>query len=521
MDFTAWLKAMGKDPASITDTERAALKTQFDTERADKAKADTERAAAEKLATEKNTSDAVSVAASKAAKLALDTERSRVAAIEDLASGEESLADTCRQAIREGWTTERATGEFLKKIRESRGNPVGAPAIHIAPGADAEALGAMLTMRSGVNLMRGATTDEERTVRARLAEKANRFRDLALIDVCREAIRLDGKSVPHSRDETIRSAVSGGTLTNIFTQSISAVLLGAFNEAGDSTVGLCSEVDVPDFKTNDRIRTGEIGNLKRLPRGGTARHADISDQVESYKIARFAEQIVIDEQDIIDDNFGTLQQQGIQLGNAAKRLRPDLVYALLMNNAALGADSIALFHTSHSNIATGAGSVLSESSLMTAITAMAKQKGVKTEVILNLMAKNLVVTPDLKFVASKLIKSSEIREGRSGTATTNQPTYNALQDEGLTPRMEQRLSSGFNDPTTGAAITGAATKWFLFGDPAACPTIEVGYLRGTGRAPSLRSFVLERGQWGVGFDVKYDIGAKALDYRNMYYSAGA
>jgi len=529
--FRAWLIAKGLNPDAIDETARKAHFDQYVTERkaagdtsADgEGETDTERAAGRQPTPAPGLdATAMKAAADAAAASALTTERARIAAIEDLAGNDEALADTCRQAIREGWDTARATAEFLKKTRESRGNPVGAPAIHVAAGATADSLGAMLTMRGGRDIVADAGDNtDRRNAATKLAEQGHKFRDLALIDVCRHAILLDGKSIPHSRDDTIRSAISGGTLTNIFTQSISAVLLGAFNEAGDSTLGLCSEEEVPDFKTNDRIRAGEVGNLKRLPRGGTAQHADMADSKESYKIARFAEQMVFDEQDIIDDNFGILRQQGTQLGSAAKRLRPDLVYAILMNNAALGVDSVALFHTTHANIATGGGSVLSDSSLQTAITAISIQTGVRAEVILNLMAKNLVVAPALKFTAAKLLKSSEVREGRGGTAAAAQGTYNALQDEGLAMRTEQRIQTGFKDPTTGAAITGAATKWFLFGDPAACPTVEVGYRRGTGRAPTLRSFVLDRGRWGIGFDVNFDIGAKALDFRNMYYSAGA
>jgi hypothetical protein len=52
-------------------------------------------------------------------------------------------------------------------------------------------------------------------------------------------------------------------------------------------------------------------------------------------------------------------------------------------------------------------------------------------------------------------------------------------------------------------------------------TIEVGYRRGTGRAPTIRSFVLDKGQWGLGWDINFDIGAKALDYRGMYFDPGA
>ena len=37
----------------------------------------------------------------------------------------------------------------------------------------------------------------------------------------------------------------------------------------------------------------------------------------------------------------------------------------------------------------------------------------------------------------------------------------------------------------------------------------------------MRSFVLDKGRWGIGWDVKMDVGAKALDFRALYKSDGA
>ena len=46
-------------------------------------------------------------------------------------------------------------------------------------------------------------------------------------------------------------------------------------------------------------------------------------------------------------------------------------------------------------------------------------------------------------------------------------------------------------------------------------TIEVAYRRGTGRAPQVRSFTLDKGKWGMGWDINMDIGAKAMDWHGM------
>lgn len=537
MNFLAWLKACGIDAASLSDTQRAALQGEFDalseTQRSDveigksaKSRHDTRHTAeaAQRQASETNraglTQADVERAAADASRRAVETERARVKAIEEACAGEECLAETLRTALSDGWTVERAKSEALNKIRESRKAAVSTPNVIHAPTANREVLGMAMTLRAGHDPMRGVT-DSQRAARAQLAEQAERFRNLSMVDVCRAALAAEGKQIPVGYEDTIRAALSGGTLSSIFTTSVQATLLRAFEENGDSTIGLTNDVDVPNFKTNDRIRVSEAGGLKRLARGGTAEHDTISDAKESYKIARYAKQFVIDEQDMIDDNFQVLVDRPTFLGRAAARLRPELVWAILLLNGNLS-DSVALFATGHGNIQTGGTSPLSATSLKAAIKQMAKQKGVRTDVTLNLMAKYLVVPAALKYDAAVLLKSAENREGNSGTATTNQGTYNPLRDEGLELRSDARIDNGFTDPSDGTtAVGGSALKWFLFCNPADCPTVEVGYLAGRSRRPSLRSFVLDRGAYGVGFDIVHDIGAKALDFRGMQYSAGA
>ena len=83
----------------------------------------------------------------------------------------------------------------------------------------------------------------------------------------------------------------------------------------------------------------------------------------------------------------------------------------------------------------------------------------------------------------------------------------------LTLISDSRLDNGVTDPKSGTVNAGSATTWYMAS--AMARTIEVGYIRGSGRAPELRSFVLSQGQWGMGWDIKMDIGAKALDYRGF------
>jgi hypothetical protein len=75
------------------------------------------------------------------------------------------------------------------------------------------------------------------------------------------------------------------------------------------------------------------------------------------------------------------------------------------------------------------------------------------------------------------------------------------------------------DPDSGTAYTGTAVNYFLASRPGL--HAKVAYRRGTGRAPVLRSFVLDRGQWGIGWDVNLDIGVKFIDFRGMFKGKGS
>jgi hypothetical protein len=149
--------------------------------------------------------------------------------------------------------------------------------------------------------------------------------------------------VPHSRDETIRAAVSGGSLTQIFTTSVNAMLLRAYDEEPDTTVWV-EEGEVADFKTNTAIRFNANAGLKKLGARQVrrARHRrrlgrDVQGRALRQAIRR-------DEQDIIDDSMNALSDIPGSLAWRTARLRPDLVYAMVLANPTM-ADTGTVFNS--------------------------------------------------------------------------------------------------------------------------------------------------------------------------------
>jgi hypothetical protein len=451
---------------------------------------------------------------------AVVAERERVASIREL-GGQDVPAELVTRAIDDGWDTARASREFLEALREARHPPVAGngPAIHARDhetDCTVRALGMGLVHRAGLAAVPPNASDQTRRDYEQLAEQSERYRDISMVDVCREALRMAGHSVPVSRHDTIRAAVSTVEMSHIFTTVVNAALLSGYETTPDTTGPFVREADVPDFKSNERIKLGKGSSLDRHVRGGTAKHATRSSSMEEYKVHRYSKQFVVDEMDIIDDRFNALLDMPNEMGEAARRIRPDLVYSILMGNPDLS-DSVALFHAAtHGNLDTS--SALASATLIAAITAMATQQ--EDGVNLGIFPKCLIVPQALKFTADVLIRSQETRPFNfDATSGATVGIYNPLANQGLTSIADSRLDNGVTDPSDGTAHTGSATTWFVAATGGR-HTIEVGYLRGTGRAPMLRSFVLTEGQWGLGWDVKMDVGAKALDYRGLHKSTG-
>lgn len=452
----------------------------------------------------------------------------------------EKEVDLAAHAIEQGWSAEK-TGDKLEliRVRADRAQPPVGSGPHFIMSRDtsAEALEAAVMLRAGARLdhtyrrvsathalkmpawIRASVNDANRN---RIMDQAHKFATYSMVDLARECCRLDGHSVPDDRNElfaqalrpSLRAASSGSTLTRIFTTSVNAMLLASYEEADDTTAGWVSETDVQNYQSQERARIDVGGGLKKRPRGKTAEHADYTDSYETYKIADYAKLFEIDDQDFIDDNLGGLKTVPTDMGQAAARLRPDLVYAIILDNPTLTATSRDLFNTTDGNLASS-GVALSMVTLKQAVQAMELFR--ENSVNLNLHPTHLLVSPENKLLARELTQSVQIVYGADDE--TVRGNMNAMSAENIMPVSEARLSNGVVDPSTGDSQSGSATAFYL-----ACAnahTIEVGYLAGTGRGPRVRSYVLDRGRYGMGWDVQMSIGAKALDWKGLFKNAGA
>lgn len=562
MSFEEWVTSIGFDPATLSDEQKQGLMETYtklqsataeeETEPEEEVVAEGDEEPADETPDEEPEKKAVATAKAgakttqkveatmptlnqriSAERREYAREMQRVRTIKAEFGKDEKLVEA---AIEKGWSVEKTGYEFHKRQQRKE-----APSGHRSESGGSimlQALQGAMILRAGGKLDHGGFTGSKARhlglpawlraglntdQRQRVMDAAHEFDDMSMVDICRECCQIDGREpTEKGRKGWIRAAVSGASVTDIFTTSINAVMLQKLDEAEDSTTGWTRETDVQNFMTQDRIRLVKGAGLSLHKRGGTADDATRDDGKESYKIYRYSQKFTLDEQDFIDDRFQALADMPNEMALAAARLRPDLVYAILLANGTLSTTSTALFSatqpgggdvsTTQANLATGAA--LSSSTLQAAIAAMFNFR--ENGVGLNLHPTHLIVPAGLIGTAFNLLQGQNIA---AGAGTTNSGDINplaAIQKKfgQIEVVSDQRLTNGVTDPLTGTAYSGSATTWRM-----ACnrvPTIEVAYLAGTGRAPQVRQYVLDKGAWGLGWDVNLDVGAKALEWRGLY-----
>lgn len=456
-------------------------------------------------------------------------ERERITTIRGLAP--EGIDDAIvERAVNEEWSIERAAREFLQAERQQRqapADPQGAPAVHVRGRPTLAALAAALSMRTGGDAGRTAQhfvtnsslvdpsqrrfvadPEERRREAERIADQGSELTSWSLCDMARMSLEAGGHTVPHNRFDMVRAAVSIGGLANVMSPALNARMMQAFEQAPDTTRAFTRESDVPDFRTNERHSLSKMSVPSKRLRGAASEHGSLVDRApESYKVNEYGQVDFIDRQDIIDDRLDVFQDWPVQMGQAFARLRPDLVYYILLSNPNM-ADSTALFHADHNNTDANA---FSAANLETGVEKMAKQT--LNSVTLNLNPSVLIVPQALRFSAQRELESAE-RRGASGDTGT----VNVLQDLSLTLVADGRIDNGVTDPDSGTAQAGSSTAWFLSASPTQAPTIEVGFVAGLGRAPQMTTRTLngEGGHYGIEWSMSHAVAAKALDYLALY-----
>lgn len=358
----------------------------------------------------------------------------------------------------------------------------------------------------GMYLNAAFRADVNSESRQRWMERAHRFANYSMVDLVIEAGLTGGlnlRDLGHYRGNSrwMRAAFSSLEISDMFTQSITAVLLTSYAEQNNTLFPMVRRRGVPNFLQNERKRMELNGNdfELHLPTQ-TAPDMVMSSTGESYAIKRYSKMLTINEETLIDERFDVIEDAPADMGMAAARVDPELILSVIFNNPVMK-DGSAWLNATAGNLRTG--KPFNRDNLKEATTAFELQQ--ENGVTLNLSPNGLLHGKAATWDVAEILSASQIRQD---AATSNQTVQNVLANL-LTPVSDARFDNGFKDPSDRrVSIAGEPLSWALF--TTQYPSIELGHLQGTNGMLQVDSGQLTQGQWGLWFAGKKDAGAAPM-----------
>lgn len=350
------------------------------------------------------------------------------------------------------------------------------------------------------------------------------YQGFTLLELGRHCLEAEGvRTAGLSRSELAKRSMLPGygvrvgglhttsDFANILADVANKTLRAAYDAAVRTFAPFTRRTTVPDFKTVNRMQLGEAPTLIRKNEHGEFQRGTIGESKESYALVTYGRVFGITREVVVNDDLQAFTRMPALFGTAAAQKESDVVWAVILANAAMG-DGTALFHANHGNLKASGSGAPSVTTIGADRAAMSKQTGLDGKTLINVMARYILVPPELETTAEQLVASIT-------AATTANVVPASIRS--LVPISEPRLSVGVSLENPDGSITtvaGSATTWYLAADPNQIDTIEYAYLEGE-EGVSIDS--------RVGFDIdgvevraRLDFAAKAIDWRGLYKDVG-
>jgi len=492
--FEDWLKALGFDPAALTETQRTKLRATFDAAKGDGNDDDPQARGLDQVMKARRDEDRRVGEITRIAASAMDSSPGRVDEIEAMAR----VAITSRQ------TPERFELDVLRASR-----PTAQP--FAARGRDSAASGQVI---EAALCLSGGISDPESHFDERTLDAANRAypHGLGLRDLFLTAARANGYTGSTSSDlraildkAFIRaSGFSTIALPGILSNTANKFLVAGFDAVEDSWRKIASVRSVRDFKqVTSYSLTGGMTYEKVGP-GGELKHATVGQTLYLNKVESYGRMFAITRQDLVNDDLGALTDVPKKLGRGAALKLNDVFWAQFL------ADVSTFWSVSHANVSTGSGSALGSTGLKNALQTFRKQTD-PDGMPIGATPAILLVPPELEITATELMTSALVNTG--GASTTDKvPSRNVWAS-----KFEVVTSTYISN----AAYTGySAAAWFLLARPDDLSTIEVAFLNGR-QAPVVESADADFGTLGIQMRGYHDFGVAKQEFRASVRSNGS
>jgi len=304
--------------------------------------------------------------------------------------------------------------------------------------------------------------------------------------------------------ESLTESLTTGSWPQILGDSMRRRMIAEYSMQGrQDWRKITSDIaNVPDFRTNRRMRMGGYGTLTTVAEQDTyPTLTSPTDEEETYAVAKRGGLEDVTFEMIKNDDVGQIRRIPGKLGRAAANTLYRNVFDHLEDNTAL-ADTYGLINSAnHSNDINAA---LSNASLTTGRRMLLDQMAYNdsAEVLGIANAPLYVIVPhELDETSWQLLQGWGRGQGEHDASNLNNANFHGYQG------MERIVVDYF----------AVATDWWMAADPAAQPTIEVGFLDGREEpemfvqdAPNVGSvFTADK----ISYKIRHIYQSVPLDYR--------
>ena len=410
-------------------------------------------------------------------------ERERVASLIAVCKGHD---DIMAQAVKEGWTAEKAELACLKaekaaaeKAKIEAARP-GAPAIidlKASAPKDVKTVTAAACMGAAMN-----DSAVEAAFKGVDLDAAHDLKVTRLSDIF-AAFGITYR--PGNDDEmskALKAAFSSADIPNVLSNVASKFVLVGFGAVGEGWREISRPVAVTDFKAVKGVRLVMGGLLKPLNKHGELQHVDLSDDARTIQAATKGSIVGVTREDLINDDLGVLAAIPERFGQ--------------MSGRTINKDVFGVLSTTGSDYGANTSGALNLANLSSAYAlAIAIKDGNGDP--LGPMPDRILCAPG-NYITALNIYQSELVTG----ASSEKGKANVLR--------------GVLKPITSPYLSGTAYRLFN----TAFPLVDVAFLNGV-QTPTVETATADFSQLGIQMRCYYDFGASAGELKAAVYSTGA
>ena len=374
--------------------------------------------------------------------------------------------------------------DFLRHLLDERAS--SQPRAY--PGRDTQKGDMLRAMSDGLLLRLGFAPKE-------VHEDAHMFRGMSVQNMVR---KIAGLPLEASESDLVR-AMTTSDFPKILANVQNKVIQDSFESAPVTFRQWTQAVDFKDFKPRTEVRKGSFGaNFKKVQELGRTEYVEKGETGTTWRIHSYGARFAFTRELLINDDLGMFVDDLRDMVEQVAVFQNRLVYDLLQRRGEFKNyvmdDGKPIFDASHNNY-DAQGAPLGTESLAAARTRMMRQKDFDGRQ-LRILPKFLLVPPELEVSALQILNSTaKIEAQNAGVANPFKGAFELISDMELED----------------------AKAWYL---AAMKKTIKVGYLQGTNRRPIVEE-VNRSNITGIEYELVFDFGVTAEDYRGLYKNNGA